>query len=172
MAWQRFVDLYAPLIFYWGRHRGLGATDAADLVQDVLGELVVKLQTFEYDANQRFRGWLRTIVVNRAANMQRRNKLAPQSGLPASVSLAVAEDEEDLFAETQYRCHVAKRTLLLLQADFGKATWQAGWLQIVEGRKAADVAKELKLSVNAVYLAKSRLLARLRRELQGLVDLE
>ena len=57
-AWQRFVDLYAPLIFHWGRNQGLNATDASDLVQQVLSTLVIKLPEFEYDPKQRFRGWL------------------------------------------------------------------------------------------------------------------
>jgi RNA polymerase sigma-70 factor (ECF subfamily) len=174
MAWQRFVDLYGPLIFYWGRQRGLGPTDAADLLQDVLSDLVVRLRDFEYDANQRFRGWLRTIVVNRASNMRRRNELAPQTSQHTSLLLVVdeKEGEGDLLAETQYRCHIAMQTLKLLKADFKDSTWQAGWMQIVEKRPAADVASELGLSVNAAYLAKSRLLARLRHELQGLVEWE
>lgn len=174
MAWQRFVDLYAPLIFYWGRQRGLEPTDAADLLQDVLSDLVVRLRDFEYDASQRFRGWLRTIVVNRASNMRRRNELAPQTGQHTKLSLAVDGEqvEDDLLAEAQYRCHIAKQTLKLLQADFKDTTWQAGWMQIVEQLPAADVAKELGISLNAAYLAKSRLLARLRHELQGLVEWE
>ncbi len=172
MAWQRFVDLYAPLIFYWGRQRGLGPSDAADLLQDVLGDLVVKLRDFEYDASQRFRGWLRTIVVNRASNMRRRNELAPQTGQHASLLLAVdgEEGKDDLLAENQYRCHIARQTLKLLQASFKDSTWRAGWMQIVEKRPTADVAKELGISLNAAYLAKSRVLARLRHELQGLVE--
>lgn len=161
MAWQRFVDLYGPLIFYWGRQKGLNATDAADLLQDVLSDLVVRLRTFEYDASQRFRGWLRTIVVNRASNMRRRNELAPQSGQHSSVLLATEDDDHDLLAETQYRCHIAKQTLMLLRNDFGDSTWQAGWMQIVDQRKAADVASELQITVNAAYLAKSRLLSKL-----------
>ena len=60
-AWQRFVDLYAPLIYHWARHQGLNATDAADLVQDVLAMLIAKLPEFNYDPTQRFRGWLRTV---------------------------------------------------------------------------------------------------------------
>jgi len=174
MAWQRFVDLYGPLIFYWGRQRGLGANDAADLLQDVLGDLVVKLRDFEYDASQRFRGWLRTIVVNRASNMRRRNELAPQTSQHTSLLLVIdgKEGEDDLLAEAQYRCHLARQTLKLLKADFKDSTWRAGWMQIVEKRPAADVAKELGISLNAVYLAKSRVLARLRQELQGLVEWE
>jgi hypothetical protein len=63
-AWQRFVDLYAPLIFHWSKNQGLTPTDASDLVQDVLAIVVEKLPEFEYDPQRRFRGWLRTVTVN------------------------------------------------------------------------------------------------------------
>ena len=65
-AWQRFVDLYAPLIYHWGRNQGLSAGDASDLVQEVMVILVTKLPDFEYDPSKRFRGWLRTVTLNAA----------------------------------------------------------------------------------------------------------
>jgi len=64
-AWQRFVHLYTPLLYYWARGTGLPEHDAADLVQDVLVVLVQKLPEFRYDAGQSFRGWLRTITLNK-----------------------------------------------------------------------------------------------------------
>jgi len=64
-AWQRFVELYAPLIFYWARQKGLSADDASDLLQDVLATLLTKLPEFQLDPDRRFRGWLRTVTVNR-----------------------------------------------------------------------------------------------------------
>ncbi len=73
---MRFVELYAPLIFYWARQRGIERDLAADLVQDVLLTLVTKMRSFEYEAGRRFRGWLRTVTINRAIDFHR------QSGLP------------------------------------------------------------------------------------------
>ncbi len=171
-AWQRFVELYAPLIFYWGRQRGLSADDAADLVQEVLGDLVVKLQTFHYDPEQRFRGWLRTLAINRATNLVRRRQAAPQSGHEAALCLAAEQDDEDLLSEMQYRSQIALRTLRLLRDEIGDQTWQAAWMQLVQGRKAGEVARQLEMTQNAVYLAKSRVLARLRQELEGLLDFD
>ena len=61
-AWDRFVELYTPLLFYWGRRAGLQSADAADLVQDVFEVLLRKLPEFQYDRQKSFRSWLRTVT--------------------------------------------------------------------------------------------------------------
>jgi len=170
VAWQRFVELYAPLIFYWGRQKGLAPADASDLVQDVLSDLVVELRTFQYDPSRRFRGWLRTVAVNRATNMRRRLDLAPQSVDAFSLSLLAENDDSDVLADSEYHCRIALRALELLKEEFEPTTWQAAWSQIAQGEKAPAVARSLGLSVNAVYVAKSRVLSRLRQELEGLIE--
>lgn len=170
-AWQRFVDLYAPLIYHWGLHQGLSSADAADLVQEVLALLVVKLPTFEYDPSRRFRGWLRTMTVNKARDLHRRNAVNPLVGQAQTLSLqekAIAS--LDLFEEAEYQSFLVNRALELMRSEFREETWRACWLLVVEGKKARDVAKELGLSLNSVYLAKSRVLGRLREELAGLIE--
>ena len=72
--------------------------------------------------------------------------------------------------EEEYRRYLVRRALGLMQAEFEPATWKACWEFVVHDRPAAEVAAELGLSVNAVYLAKSRVLRRLRAELRGLLD--
>ena len=169
-AWQRFVDLYAPLIFHWGKNHGLSVTDTADLVQEVLAILVAKLPEFEYDPNKRFRGWLRTITLNKANDFHRRNSVRPSSEHEETIQRAAVADEVDLFEESEYRRFLVNRALDVMQAEFRDEVWQACWKQTVEGRKAADVAQEMGLPINVVYLAKSRVLRRLREELDGLMD--
>src|SRR6516225_8631890 len=71
-AWERFVQLYTPLLYYWARHLGLQPNAAADLVQDVLTALVQKLPEFVYDRDKSFRNWLRTLTLNRWRNNRRR----------------------------------------------------------------------------------------------------
>jgi RNA polymerase sigma-70 factor, ECF subfamily len=80
------------------------------------------------------------------------------------------QPEADGLEEREYRLYVMGRALQLMAADFEPATWVACWETVVCGRPAADVAAELGITVNAVYLAKSRVLVRLRRDLDGLLD--
>jgi RNA polymerase sigma-70 factor (ECF subfamily) len=169
-AWQRFVDLYAPLIFHWGRQQGLSAADAADLVQEVLAILVVKLPEFEYDPTRRFRGWLRTIAVNKARDFHRRESSRPLTGAEESIQTVAVAPAVDLFDEAEYRSFLVNRALDLMRSEFREETWQACWKQVAEGSKASDVARELGISLNMAYLAKSRVLGRLREELDGLMD--
>ncbi len=64
-AWARFVSLYTPLIYSWGRRVGLQESDAADLVQDVFVTLLQVLPTFTYDRHHSFRRWLWTVAINK-----------------------------------------------------------------------------------------------------------
>ena len=161
-AWNRFVELYTPVLYAWTRRLGLQPADAADLVQDVFTILVQKLPTFQYDKQKSFHAWLKTVLVNRW-----RDKLRRPVEVPAGAGL-VAPDE-DALSETEYRRHVVRRALQLMQSDFKPATWRACWEFVVTGKPAEVVARELGLTINAVYLAKSRVLRRLREELHGLL---
>ena len=168
-AWHRFVHLYTPLLFHWARDVGLDQNDAADLVQDVLLLLMKKLPEFAYDADRSFRGWLRTLTLNKWRELQRRKKVS-EVGIAADLLDRAAPDPADAFAETEYREHLVRRALQLMQAEFEPTTWQACWEFVVSGRSAAEIARELGLSVAVVYSAKYRVLRRLRQELEGLLD--
>jgi RNA polymerase sigma-70 factor (ECF subfamily) len=169
-AWARFVELYAPLIYYWARRAGLQAADASDLVQDVFTTLVRYLPRFNYDEHKSFRTWLRTVTLNKWREKQRRRvvRTVPQDDA-ALADLASAECP-DAISESEYHQFVARRALELMQVEFPAATWKACWAVVVLGRAPADVAAELGLSVDAVYTAKSRVLRRLRQELAGLLN--
>jgi RNA polymerase sigma-70 factor (ECF subfamily) len=166
-AWTRFVRLYTPLLYHWAGRLGLQPQDAADLVQDVLTTLVQKLPEFEYDRRQSFRAWLRTILLNRWRAGHRRPRAV--SGAER-VSEPAAPDDLDDLAEQEYRTYLVGRALRLLQSDFQPATWKAFWEFVVSGKSAAEVAGALGMRVDAVYVAKSRVLRRLRQELAGLLD--
>lgn len=167
-AWERFVDLYTPLLLAWARKLGLSEHDAADLIQDLFAALVEQLPNFEYDPSKSFRAWLKTLLHNRWRNrLRRRQERQPDSGQLSTVAAPLVPPE---FEEAEYRQHLVGRALRLMQGEFPEATWKACWEFAVRGRPAADVAAELGLSVNSVYLAKSRVLRRLREELHGLLD--
>jgi RNA polymerase sigma-70 factor (ECF subfamily) len=169
-AWERFVDLYTPLLFAWAARLGLTGHDAADLVQDVFAVLVEKLPQFEYDARKSFRAWLKTILLNHWRKQRRRPRVMhPAAGGRDLNDLAGPEDVPEL-EEEEYRRHLVSRALALMRAEFQPATWRACWEFVVRGRPAAEVAAELGMTVNAVYVAKSRVLRRLRAELRHLLD--
>ena len=167
-AWNRFVDLYTPLLYYWARKTGLQNADAADLVQEVLHLLVKKLPEFEYDPQRSFRTWLRAVTLNKWREAQRKKQVAAAAGGSEPLPEPAISDPAEAFWEKEYRQMLAARALEVMRTEFEPATWQACWETVVSSRPAAEVALELGLTTNAVYLARSRVLRRLRRELQGL----
>ncbi len=169
-AWRRCAELFTPLIYHWAHRAGLSAADAADLVQEVFLVLVQKLPEFRYDRQGTFRGWLRTVTLNKWREMQRRRRLpARDDGDPRLDELSVPDDLE-AYDEHEYRRHLVDRALKLMKSEFQPSTWKACWEHVVSGRPAAEVANELGISPDAVYTAKSRVLRRLRTELEGLLD--
>jgi len=169
-AWAEFVDLYTPVLYSWGSRLGLQPADTADLVQDVFVILVRKLPEFQYDSGKSFRAWLRTVLMNRWRDGQKRAAVVWQeTGHPALAEANVPGQTPEL-DEAEYRELLVRRALEIMQREFRPATWKACWEQVVQGRPAAEVASELGLSVNAVYVARSRVLRRLREYLDQLLD--
>jgi RNA polymerase sigma-70 factor (ECF subfamily) len=175
-SWRRLVELYTPLIQGWLRRHDVPAVDAEDLTQDVMAVVVRELPHFEHN-HQRgaFRNWLRSITVNRLRTMWR----SRQRGTPAtggSDFLKMLDELEDPQSnlsqlwDQQHDQHVARRLMELVEPQFEPTTWRAFRRTVIDGAKAAIVACELHISVNAVLLAKSRVLSRLRQEMDGLTD--
>jgi RNA polymerase sigma-70 factor (ECF subfamily) len=168
-AWEHFVQLYTPLLCHWARRLGFQGQDEADLVQDVFAVLVRKLPEFRYDPQKRFRGWLWTVAANKARERRRQAALPVQASENALNELPAREDAEAV-SEAEYREYLVRRALELMQSEFEPTTWKAFWECVTAERPAADVAAELGISIDSVYAAKSRVLRRLRRELEGLLD--
>lgn len=166
-AWQRFVTLYTPLLFFWACRLGLKADEAGDLVQDVFVTLVQKLPSFEYDSGKRFRGFLRTIIENRWRDRQRRKAL--QAADRTAIEEVPAPPADD-FSDEEYRRVVLARATEIMKRDFEPNTWKAFWALTVEQRPGHEIAAETGMSLDAVYAAKARVLRRLRGELEGLLD--
>jgi RNA polymerase sigma-70 factor (ECF subfamily) len=169
-AWQEFVDLYTPLLYHWARRAGLQDQDAADLLQDVFTTLYQKLPEFQYDQHKSFRKWLRSVTLNQWRDNCKRRGRQPLGSNPDALNDVPASDGLDAAAEREYRQHLVGRALRLMQAEFQPTTWKACWEFVVRDRPAAEVARELGISENAVYIAKCRVVSRLRQELEGLMD--
>jgi RNA polymerase sigma factor (sigma-70 family) len=176
-AWERFSHLYTPLLHNWLRqqHR-LQAQDADDLVAEVLETLVRELPRFHYDRGRgSFRGWLRTILANRLRNYWRQQRAQPEVANDSDLGniLDQLEDPKSELAELFERQHnevIAQRLLDAVRNDFEPATWEAFRRVVLDGEKPAAVAAALGMTAQAVHAAKYRVLQRLRREGEGLID--
>jgi RNA polymerase sigma-70 factor (ECF subfamily) len=175
-SWQRFVDLYGPLLSGWLRRLGVRPQDAEDLVQEVLSLVVRELPGFEHNRRPgAFRAWLRSSLLNRlrAFWRARRGRPAAPGGGEADSDLERLEDSEARLSrlwDEQHDRHVLRRLLELVEPEFAPATWQAFRRVTLGGEPAAAVARDLGLSVNAVWLAKSHVLRRLRQESRALIE--
>jgi RNA polymerase sigma-70 factor (ECF subfamily) len=171
-AWERLVALYTPLIRGWlGRHLPACA-DLDELAQQVFSVLVEKIPDFRHSGRAgAFRAWLRGICVNRVRKHWRSRPAG--HGPDPEPALAQLEDPGSELSrrwDREHDEHVARKLLELLRPEFQPGTWRAFERLMLEGGKPDEVAAELGLSVNAVFIAKSRVLRRLREEAEGLID--
>jgi RNA polymerase sigma-70 factor (ECF subfamily) len=168
-AWERFVELYTPVLYRWARRSGLADPDACDVLQDIFLLLFEKLPEFAYDPQKgRFRGWLRTVASNKLRQRARRKQetlIGENQAL-----LEQVDGDGNSFWDEELRTELIRHAMLVMQRDFETSTWKACWETAFRGRNAAEVAEALGMSVGAVYVARSRVLRRLREELDGLLN--
>ncbi|MDY3557714.1 sigma-70 family RNA polymerase sigma factor [Gemmata sp. JC673] len=174
-TWTEFVGLYAPVVFGFARKAGLQDADAADLTQEVLRSVVGAITRFDYTpARGGFRAWLFQITRNHVHSFRRGTARAARltaraPGAPTVPLEEVPAHEEALEAawEQEWRRELFARACGHVRPLVEPATWEAFHQTAVLGRAGQQVAAELGLSVAAVYLAKSRVLARLRQFVQA-----
>ena len=173
--WQRLVDLYTPLIRGWLRRHAPDLRDADDVVQDVLAVVVRRLPEFEHQRVGSFRRWLKSITVNCLRDHWKRQKHRP-AGTGDSDFLEVLQQLEDPRSDLsrmwdeEHDRHVTRRLLQIIRPRFEATTWQAFERVALEGVSPDQAAAELGVTVNAVFIAKSRVLSALRQEGRGLLD--
>jgi RNA polymerase sigma-70 factor (ECF subfamily) len=169
-AWSQFVEIYTPLMFGYCRGRGLQEADAADVAQESMRAVAKAMGRFEYDPQRgKFRNWLLTVVQSKLHNFldqrRRQPELAGETTLQARIEHDSISEEETAWEAEYYRTifHWAAERI---RGEFQPSTWQAFWRTTIDERDGKEVAEALGLSVGAVYVAKSRVLARLREEIQ------
>jgi RNA polymerase sigma-70 factor (ECF subfamily) len=177
-AWSEFVALYEPLIYRLARRKGLQDADANDVCQEVFRAVAGSVDRWD-PARGSFRGWLSSIARNLTINFLTRGPRHPRgSGTTSVQELLEAHPAADPSAtalfDREYKKQLFQSAASDVKSQFAPATWQAFWKTAVEDRPPAEVASELGLSVGSVYVARSRVLARIRRrvELLGSESLE
>jgi RNA polymerase sigma-70 factor (ECF subfamily) len=168
-AWQEFVHLYAPLVYGFGRRQGLQDADAADLTQDVLGSVSTAISRLDYDPKRgSFRGWLFTVARRKLADFLERRQRQPRASGDSSAQEtleAIAAPSDEQCWNEEYDRRLFHWAVEQVRGAFTESTWQAFWQSAVEGKRPQEVAETLGMSVGAVYIAKSRVQARLKEEL-------
>lgn len=168
-AWRQFVQLYTPVVYGYGRRRGLQDADAADLAQEVMRAVAVSAGRFHYDpAHGSFRSWLFTVAHHKLHDLLARQRRQAQ-GTGDTAAQALLE-EQPAPADADVWDEECQRRLFHWAADqvrggFQDSTWQAFWQTAVEGKSGKEAAAALGMSVAAVYLAKGRVMARLKEVL-------
>jgi RNA polymerase sigma-70 factor (ECF subfamily) len=171
-AWRQFVQLYGPVVYGYGRKRGLQDADAADLTQEVLRAVAAAVGRLDYDRRRgSFRGWLFTLAHHKLHDFlaRRRNgRGGEDTGVQGWLEEQPAREADWALWDQEYERRLFARAAAEVRGGFHEATWQAFWQTAVGGRAGKDVARDLGLTVAAVYLAKSRVMARLRERIQEL----
>lgn len=176
-AWQEFLRLYGPVVYGFARRRGLQDADAADLLQDVMRSVASTIGRLDYDRNRgTFRGWLFTVTRNKVFNFLSAKRGRPQGAGGTTPNRMLqshpdASDGSEVW-EAEYQRRLAAIAMERVRNEFQESTWRAFWLVAVDGLPAAEVARQLGLSSGAVYVAKSRVLARLKEEVQTIRERE
>jgi RNA polymerase sigma factor (sigma-70 family) len=173
--WDRLVAIYAPLLRAWLLRHPLQGADVDDLVQDVLAVLVRKLPQFRHAGRQgSFRHWLRCVLAYQLRYFLRQRQHRPVPAGPHDEGSPLLQLEESDSAlsrrwDEEHDRHVVTRLLELIRPEFSPCTWQAFEQSALQGRPAGAVGADLGLTANAVCVARSRVLRRLREEAVGLL---
>ena len=169
-AWEQFARIYTPIVYGFCRNQGLQDADAADVSQEVMRAVARAMEKFEYDRQRgKFRNWLLTVTRSKLNNFfsSRQRQHEPHG----NTSIQNLMDREPTPAEqsswdTEYHGRLFHWAAEQLRPTMQESTWQAFWRITIGEEDAAKVSADLNLSVGAVYVAKSRVLARLREKIQ------
>jgi len=172
-AWEEFARLYQPVVYRLARRRGFQHADAEELVQEVMLAVARAVEAWHPDvARGRFRDWLHRIARNLMINfLTRRKHQVWGTGNTDAQRMLEAECDADSAVtqmfEVEYRREAFRVAARRVQGVVKESTWQAFWLSTIDDLPAGDVARQLGMSVGSVYIARSRVMARLRRVVRG-----
>jgi RNA polymerase sigma-70 factor (ECF subfamily) len=171
-AWDEFVSIYQPVVYRMARRHGLQHADAEELVQEVLIAVSRAVGSWVPDAERgRFRAWLHRIARNLIVNyLTRPGHRAWSTGNSEMHRLLEAECDGGAAAtqwfEIEYRREVLQRASEAVRRTVQDRTWRAFWLTTMDDLPIGEAARQLEMSVGGVYIARSRVMARLREEVR------
>jgi RNA polymerase sigma-70 factor, ECF subfamily len=169
-AWGDFARMYEPTVYRLARHHGLQHADSLDLVQEVMLTVAAAVNEWQPDRERsRFSTWLYRVAKNQALNVITRGARHRARGGGTSdlfESQIADERETTTFFDIEYRREVFHVAAESVREEVQASSWDAFWATSVDGRSVNDVAQELRITAGAVYAARSRVMARLRRKVE------
>jgi RNA polymerase sigma-70 factor, ECF subfamily len=171
-AWEKLVELYAPLVYFWCRRGQIAEQDIADVVQEVFRAVVVNIGSFRKEQpGDTFRGWLRIVTKSKLSDFYRRQSRTPPAagGTDAHCRLQQVPAEMDLDggddADAPVEQALFQHGLEAIRQQFEPQTWEAFWRVVALQQPVAEVAQALAMRPGTVRVAKCRVLQRLRQQL-------
>lgn len=178
-AWVEFLGIYQPVVFRMARRRGLQDADAEDVMQQVFLSISRSIEGWiPGELRPPFRAWLTTIARNAITKALARRPRDAATGSTSMVELLDAQpDPQETTAEilAEVRKELVRWSTEQIRPEFSEATWNVFWLTAIEGVPIAKVAKSTGRSAGAVYVARYRVIARLKEkvlEVSQLWDLQ
>jgi RNA polymerase sigma-70 factor, ECF subfamily len=175
-AWRKMNTIFAPSVERWCREAGLKAEDALDVCQEVFHSAWRGFANFKRDEpGQSFTAWIRWLTKKRLADHRRRQQkqLHAAGGTSAQERFLnvpnTTDDNSDSTITPNERAELVQRALPYIRDSFTEKTWDAFWKVTIDGIPAKDVGAMLGMTAGAVFVAKSRVLKRLREEFQDLL---
>ncbi len=172
VAWEDFQNTYSSLIRLRGKDRGLANHELDDLIQDVLLSLFKQNSIFKYDNSKgRFRDYLKTIIDRRSFDLIRKRKNASESLNDPNSSIVLSSDDHERAEkhwQEEWQNHILNQALLLIEQEVNANTIEA--FRLLSHMKAEQVAKKLGMTTDGVYVAKHRVLKRIKPILKKLDD--
>lgn len=175
-AWGEFVEIYEPLVYRLARRNGFQDADARELTQEVLLAVSKAIGGWDADpARGSFRAWLFRVARNLMINFLAKQRRHPQGVGDTDFQRLLAaqpapENEESACFDVEYRRRLFRWAAEQVRDQFQASTWEAFWKTCVEGQAIQEVATEMELSAGAVYVARSRVMARLRKRIRQIED--
>jgi RNA polymerase sigma-70 factor (ECF subfamily) len=170
-AWREFLALYRPVVYRIARRRGLQHADAEDLTQRVFTAVGRAIGDFDPDLSRgRFRSWLARIAQNATINMLTRRPFDAATGGTSvfeilDKQIGRGQCPQDIM-QLELRRGLFRWAAERIRGDFLETTWRAFWLTMVEGQDIGKTAATLGISVGSVYVARSRIIRRLKNEIE------
>jgi len=170
-AWNQFIEIYSPFVYQYMRRHGLQDADAADVTQEVLRTVARSVGGFDHNRRAgSFRKWLSSVSRSRLSDFtaKRKKQVLASGGTTALETLGQQpdQDREEEILQREYQKCLFQWAANKIRREFQQSTWQAFWQTYVDGRSCKDVARALQVSTEAVYMAKGRVLSRLREKIR------